>query len=178
MKPIDPADLPSRAELFRASMVALAVALVVTVVTVLPAEFAVDPTGLGRKLGLLHLGELKQVADRVHPAVDGESVFLEETHRFEIGAGRGVEVKAVQHADDQLMYAWSASGPLYYDLHAEPAGEPRDVFESYATGTVASDEGLHVAAFDGRHGWYWKNAGSEPVTVELRLTGTYVRVER
>jgi hypothetical protein len=30
-----------------------------------------------------------------------------------------------------------------------------------------------VAAFDGRHGWFWRNRGRQPVTVTLRTSGDY-----
>ncbi|MCP4810689.1 MAG: hypothetical protein GY913_10710 [Proteobacteria bacterium] len=176
---MDPALLPSKAELFRASLVALGVTVVLVVIAVLPAEYAVDPTGLGRKLGLLHLGELKKSAELGrHPLVERESVFQEQVVTLTLAAGRGTEVKALMREDDQLMYRWTASGPVYFDLHAEPAGELRDVFESFETGTLSEAEGVYTPTFEGSHGWYWKNEGAEPITLELRVTGTFARVER
>lgn len=53
-------DAPSPAMLRRATVVALLVAALVVVVAVLPAEYGVDPTGLGKRLGLTQMGQLKQ----------------------------------------------------------------------------------------------------------------------
>jgi len=35
-----------------------------------------------------------------------------------------------------------------------------------------------VAAFDGSHGWFWRNRTGEPVTITLRTTGAYTEVKR
>lgn len=43
----------------RVSLIALAVAVVITVTVVLPAEYAVDPTGIGQRIGLRQMGRLK-----------------------------------------------------------------------------------------------------------------------
>lgn len=51
---------PSPASLRRASVVALVIAAVLVVTAVLPAEYGVDPTGIGRRIGLTQMGRLKQ----------------------------------------------------------------------------------------------------------------------
>jgi hypothetical protein len=51
---------PSLASLRRASLVAVVIAAVLVVTAVLPAEYGVDPTGIGRRLGLTQMGRLKQ----------------------------------------------------------------------------------------------------------------------
>ncbi len=55
-------DLPSSARLFRSTVFALAVAGLLLVTCVLPAEYGVDPTGVGRMLGLTPMGEFKRAA--------------------------------------------------------------------------------------------------------------------
>lgn len=50
---------PSSAQLLRSTLLALAVAGVVLVAFVLPAEYGVDPTGIGTVLGLTRMGEIK-----------------------------------------------------------------------------------------------------------------------
>lgn len=52
--------LPSSARLFRATLIAMAVAGVLLVTVVMPAEYGVDVTGVGRVLGLTEMGEIKQ----------------------------------------------------------------------------------------------------------------------
>ena len=57
--PLITPDAPSGRSLLRSTLIALAVAAVVLVVCVLPAEYGVDPTGMGRVLGLTQMGEVK-----------------------------------------------------------------------------------------------------------------------
>ncbi|WP_310571366.1 hypothetical protein [Gemmatimonas sp.] len=53
-------ELPTPQQLRRATLVAVVVAVAVLITAVLPAEYGVDPTGLGRRLGLTQMGRLKQ----------------------------------------------------------------------------------------------------------------------
>jgi hypothetical protein len=53
------AELPSSARLLRSTLVAAAVAGALLVTTVLPSEYGLDPTGVGRALGLTQMGEIK-----------------------------------------------------------------------------------------------------------------------
>ena len=45
--------------LLRWTMISLVIAAIVTVCTVLPAEYGIDPTGVGSMLGLTQMGKLK-----------------------------------------------------------------------------------------------------------------------
>lgn len=45
--------------LARSTLIALLVATLLLVTVVLPAEYGIDPTGLGRALGLTQMGEIK-----------------------------------------------------------------------------------------------------------------------
>ncbi|MBW0149203.1 hypothetical protein [Marinobacter arenosus] len=57
-------ELPSTGKLIRSTIIAVIVALVLLVTVVMPAEYALDPTGAGRLLGLTEMGEIKeQLAD-------------------------------------------------------------------------------------------------------------------
>lgn len=53
------AELPSSKQLFRSTLIAAASALVLLYTVVLPSEYGVDPTGIGRTLGLTDMGEIK-----------------------------------------------------------------------------------------------------------------------
>ena len=53
-------QLPGSAQLFRSTVAAAVVAMVVLFTVVLPAEYGIDPTGAGRVLGLTEMGEIKQ----------------------------------------------------------------------------------------------------------------------
>jgi hypothetical protein len=53
------AELPSSAQLLRSTAIAAAAAAGILVTIVLPAEYAIDPTGIGRMLKLTEMGEIK-----------------------------------------------------------------------------------------------------------------------
>ena len=55
----NPADLPSSAKLIKSTIVAAVVAAFLLVIAILPAEYGIDPTGVGKVLGLTKMGEIK-----------------------------------------------------------------------------------------------------------------------
>ena len=55
-----PPNAPSSPrQMLRSALIALAVALLLLFTVVLPAEYGIDPTGVGRALGLTRMGEIK-----------------------------------------------------------------------------------------------------------------------
>lgn len=54
------AELPSSSKLLRSTLLAAISAIVILVAIVLPAEYGVDPTGVGRVLRMTEMGEIKQ----------------------------------------------------------------------------------------------------------------------
>ena len=52
-------DLPTTSQLLRAAALAAVSAGVILVTVILPSEYAIDPTGIGRALGLTEMGEIK-----------------------------------------------------------------------------------------------------------------------
>ena len=65
------AELPSTKQLLRSTVIALISAIILLVGVVLPAEYAIDPTGLGRVMGLTDMGEIK--AQLVQEAIEDEA---------------------------------------------------------------------------------------------------------
>jgi len=53
-------ELPSSRKLIKSTAIAAVSAVVVLVTCVMPAEYAIDPTGIGKVLGLTKMGEIKQ----------------------------------------------------------------------------------------------------------------------
>jgi len=53
-------QLPSTAQLIRSTLIAALSAIVILFTVVFPAEYAIDPTGIGRSLGLTEMGEIKK----------------------------------------------------------------------------------------------------------------------
>lgn len=90
--------------------------------------------------------------------------------------GIGTEVKLVMKQGAKVNYSWTvAGGVVNFDLHGDGGGKSI----SYEKGRGApSGEGVLQAAFTGNHGWYWRNRGTAPVTVTLRVNGDYTAVKR
>ncbi|ENT2761532.1 hypothetical protein [Pseudomonas aeruginosa] len=64
-----PQSLPSTARLLKATGLAIAVASVLLVTVVLPAEYGIDPTGIGTRLGLDVLGAKAETKAAQAPAL-------------------------------------------------------------------------------------------------------------
>ena len=97
-----------------------------------------------------------------------------DTTTVTIPGASGKEYKLNVEKGATLEYSWDTDGAkLYYDLHAEPAGDTTGKFESFEKGTESEASGTVTAPFKGTYGWYWKNSGLEPVKVSLRTKGTY-----
>jgi hypothetical protein len=164
---------------------ALLVAGVLLVIAVLPAEFGVDPLGVGRRLGLTAIGQVQQQlaafsATRATGASGAATIapqqrpYQHETVEFKLAPHDSVEYKYRLDKGDALLYSWKATAPVNYELHAEPDGAPRGYAESYEKkSAIESASGTLTAPFPGIHGWYWENTTGEAVTVTLSAAGFY-----
>lgn len=199
-------ELPSSRALLRSTAVAAGVALLLLVTVVLPAEYAIDPTGVGRVLGLTEMGEIKMAlaaeaeadaaadaagtaalaapptaapataaptpAAPAPVAAKADSAANSHVTQIALRPAEGREIKLVMQEGMRVNYEWSVEGGVVNsDTHADRPGTP---YHGYAKGrNQSSDTGVLVAAFDGKHGWFWRNRGQQPVTVTLRTSGDY-----
>jgi hypothetical protein len=178
-------ELPSSKALIKSTLIAAAVALVLLFTVILPAEYGIDPTRVGRVLGLTQMGEIKmalakeaeaadaaapQVAATPAPAAD--SAANSHTTELTLAPGQGKEIKLAMREGARVDFEWSVQGGVVnFDTHADRPGTP---YHGYEKGQrQASDNGVLVAAFDGMHGWFWRNRGTAPVTLTLRTRGDY-----
>ena len=166
---------------------AVLVAGLVLVTFILPAEFAVDPLGTGAKLGLLPLGVVGQQVAALNKTaatagataqgailVAQEKPFQQENVDFKLAPREGMEYKYRLDKGEALLYSWSATGPVDYELHAEPDGAPAGYAQSYEKKSASSGaSGTLTAPFPGIHGWYWENKTDKEVTVTLKSAGYY-----
>lgn len=56
---LDIDSLPSTASLLKSTFIAAVAALAILITMILPAEYGIDPTGVGRLTGLTEMGEIK-----------------------------------------------------------------------------------------------------------------------
>ena len=144
----------------------------------MPAEYNIDPTGMGNKLGLTVFNDEKAITTATNSAQSevekpqGES----EQIKVVVPARSGVEYKFVMEQYQKIKYQWQTDGAsLYFDLHGEPQGDTTGYFESYAIAELNGMKGSFTTPFAGSHGWYWKNTTDFPVTVQLIVKGEYLK---
>jgi hypothetical protein len=175
----------SRKQLLYGTLAALAIAALLLVVVILPAEYGKDPTRLGGLLGLTTLGEGKAVAAQLgnQPVMHvHERKPYNAKLEIALKGGEELEYKANLAHGEPMFYAWRvAGGPVHSEFHGEPTeGKwPKGFFQSYELVKSSSEaQGSFVAPFTGVHGWYWKNLSAEPATITLEVTGYYRRLGR
>ena len=187
----NPSELPTIGQLNRATGLAVLIAGAILMTTVLPAEYGIDPTGIGQVLGLKKMGDMKEAAaseqepaatTAINPPVATATTSSPgiQTGRvtLTLQPGEGREVKATMKAGEEFDFAWSTDlGQVNYDQHGEIAGAASDEYTSYDKGTKASSAGKFRAPFDGTHGWYWRNRTDSPVTITVTATGQFETFE-
>jgi hypothetical protein len=197
------AELPSSKTLLRSTVLAAISALVLLFAVVLPAEYGVDPTGMGRVLRMTDMGDIKQqlaaesAADaaaysslaqtpaatvavaNMEPAPaqpTGPKMEWRDEMPFTLTPGEGTEIKLTMAAGAKAQYLWVVEGgEVNFDTHGDAPGKSI----SYEKGRgVSSDEGVLEAQFTGNHGWFWRNRGKSSVTVILRTRGDYTAIKK
>lgn len=201
------AELPTSAQLLRSTLIAFVTAAVLLVTVVMPADYGIDPTGIGRLLNLTEMGEIKKelaadaaadaaaqpagvaaapavqaspvepaASPSAAPAVEAPKPVWRDETRITLKPGEGIEIKLSMNKEAKALFAWAVQGGVVnFDTHGDALG--RSI--SYEKGRgVASDEGELVAAFDGKHGWFWRNRGNASVTLLLQTGGDYSRIDR
>ncbi|MBU0920503.1 transmembrane anchor protein [Stutzerimonas kunmingensis] len=217
----DLSELPSSGQLLRSTLIALIAAGVLLVTVVMPAEYAIDPTGAGRLLGLTQMGELKQTlaeeaateaqppaeAALAEPAAttpDKDELVVAQaepapaaaptpaqpeppkvaTQQHEVNLtlkpNQATEIKLEMKEGAKANFHWTANGGrLNYDTHGDPYKAPKGFYHGYGKGKNAPElQGELVAAFDGKHGWFWRNRTNETVKLTLRTDGEYITIEQ
>jgi hypothetical protein len=187
-----PPEVSSR-KLWLATLTALAVAALLVVVVVLPAEYGIDPTSIGRAVGLTALRPNAPAAGTGEPANELQAIisggvaqappgaqkpyietFKTEQVTIDLASLEEVEFKARMNEGDTLLYSWTVDLPLYVDFHGEPNNYPQAEAVRYEEADgVASGHGRITAPFSGLHGWYWLNTNDAAVTVTLKVSGFY-----
>ncbi|WLQ16022.1 hypothetical protein O5O45_08855 [Hahella aquimaris] len=186
------AESPSSKTLFKATAIAMVVGAGLLVTTVLPAEYGIDPTGVGGYLGLTQLNAIApqetaepaedpmisdaQLASLLNPVWRSDAPLRDDTLTITLGPNEGAEIKAQMQEGDRFMFKWEAQGPVSFDMHGERPNAG-DEFTSYWTGRNKTNaNGAFQAPFQGSHGWYWHNGGAHPVTVTVTTTGFYEKL--
>jgi hypothetical protein len=195
--------VPSLRALLISSLLATLLAIIILILAVLPAEYGIDPTGLGKKMGLTRLSVqadktvqpvvISCPAPSSIPATDSDrndsdmqkanqsyagtttpTTIWNDSVIITIPANKGLEYKFHLAKSAKLEYSWMTNGGnLYFDFHGEPKGDKTGYFESFKESTDNKSNGALIAPFEGSFGWYWENKADTSVQVLLKTNGTY-----
>ncbi len=183
-------DLPTSAQLLKSTAIASASAVALLFTVVLPAEYGVDPTGIGNLIGLKQMGEIKtQLAEEAE--ADQQSNLLDlfsiaayaqeaeawaDEFTFTLTPGQGIEWKLAMEEGAEADFTWfTDGGRVNFDLHGD--GNGNNISYEQGRGTQG-ESGTITAAFTGYHGWFWRNRDSKDVTVTVQLRGAYTELKQ
>lgn len=197
-------ELPSTAKLIKSTIAAMVLATVILVTAVLPAEYGIDPTGIGRTLGLTKMGEIKVslAQEAAAEAIAAESTKAEaqeapvpeasiaktdvetqpvnsiktDSITVTLAPDQGREIKVKMAKGGKVSYSWKTSNDrANFDVHGDSEKLQIRYF-NYSKGSAESDSGVLVAEFDGKHGWFWRNRSGKPMTITLVVKGEFVEM--
>jgi hypothetical protein len=199
-------SMPTGKKLLASTVVALAAAGVLLITAVLPAEYGIDPIGVGSALGIKGMSAATEDDETatVAPVADAEpapseitlstsadaavsaalwthtSPYRSDELSLTLAPNEGAEIKASMKTGERFVFSWQASGGLVnFDMHGEVVGAKANEYTSHLKGrSTADSHGAFVAPFDGTHGWYWRNRGTQPVTVTVKTSGFYEKLYR
>jgi len=182
----------SRKAVLLATLGAGAAAAVIIFGAVLPAEFGVDPLGVGKLTGIARLWAPKEneiAATEGSAPLNRDYATGWRTDVIEIPLTSGddlesrryeLEYKVRMKKGATLIYEWHVTGSdipeeFYSEFHGHDLVAPGQEMTvvNYKKATGLRQQGALVAPFDGIHGWYLQNQALPPVVVHMRLAGFY-----
>ncbi|MHB0953967.1 MAG: hypothetical protein ACYC10_18855 [Allorhizobium sp.] len=137
-----------------------------------PEQTTEDVIALPAQETMPKLAEASETPGGTIPQAGGKQ---DET-TFTLTPGQGAEIKLIMKEGDTAKYSWSTTGGVVnFDVHGDGGGQNI----SYSKGrSVDQDSGVIQAAFNGNHGWFWRNRTASDVTVSLKAQGDYSELKR
>ncbi|MGE3537811.1 MAG: transmembrane anchor protein [Candidatus Tectimicrobiota bacterium] len=195
-------ELPSTRKLLKSTVLAAVTAVALLVTVVMPAEYGIDPTGVGNAIGLKKMGEIKvslakeaaQMATLEQPAAQeivvaamkptpepepAEPAANIRTDELQVtlAPNEGTEIKVTMAKGKKVKYSWSTNGGrANFDVHGD-SKELNIDYHGYGKGSEQTKEGVIEAAFNGNHGWFWRNRTSNTIAVTLKTSGEYTDIK-
>jgi hypothetical protein len=181
-----PSPPPSKRKLLIGSGIAVIAAAAIVTMFVLPAEYGIDPTGVGKATGVLKIAEpgpsleLQRGMKRTGVLTLSETPLPAEpdasdTFAITLAPFGAIEMKYEIAEGQPMVFHWQASAPVHVDMHAHPFEGGTALTESYVIDdAVQAQSGRYVAPFTGIHGWYWQNRTLKDVTVKIDASGKLI----
>lgn len=182
------AELPSTAQLIKSTIIAFLVAIVLLFTVVLPAEHAIDPTGVGRMLKLTEMGEIKkqlaaeaaadrikdQEAERLKQQPERKSGLGSVVASWFIGSAYAGEVKLAQAASrsDEITISLKPGDGVEYKMTMKKGAKVNYVWETTG-GKVNYD--MHGTPWHKVETSYKKDRGvaGDTGVLEAKFDGTH-----
>jgi hypothetical protein len=170
---------------------AFALAALIVLGAILPAEFNKDPLGVGGLSGLSRLWapEDKRVdagQGQVARAREYDAPFRADVVEIPLGGflsgveNSELEYKVRMKKDAALIYSWEVTGAadardFHFDFHGHTTPKPGEAMtvSTYRQAFGLKQQGALTAPFDGIQGWQFSNSSEQPVVVKLRIAGFY-----
>lgn len=170
-------ELPSGARLIRSTLLAMASAALILVVIVLPSEYGIRPTEVPRLYGI---GQPKSAETVAATSVEIGAGRRRDELTIRLAPDQSAEVKLMMRAGAKVAFTWSTEGGgVNFNAHGDPEPLVQGGSHRYGSGEESvRDAGIIEAAFDGLHGWYWKNRTDRSVTLTLQTEGEYRELKR
>jgi len=108
-------------------------------------------------------------------AAQTPEIDWKDQHSIVLKPGQGTEVKLVMAESAKAEFSWTVQGGVAnFDLHGDGGGKSI----SYEKGRgVPGNKGTLTAAFDGNHGWFWRNRTKDDITILLSVRGDYTEIK-
>jgi hypothetical protein len=162
--------MKNKAYILKSLIISMIVGFIIVFVAILPAEYNIDPTGLGEAIGFKSLYQetekevIVEYKDKEYPSLKMEdagskpSVKIpkeyynpapnkqfeerEDVVEIKLGAKKGVEYKVDMLKYGKLKYEWKVAETVFFDFHGEvkEKNPPRNVF--YESYTVAYSKNM------------------------------------
>lgn len=185
------AELPSKERLIRSTIIAGISATAILVTVVLPSEYGIDLTGFGRLTGLKSMGDIKmQLAEEAAAAEQLSAQVAAGTAPVQAAVPQGATSADIAALVDriatleQILIMGQPGVPATPSAALPPIaatapeqGAGQSVTYEQVRG-ITDDSGQIQAPFAGTHGWFFRNRGSEDVTVTLRTGGQYSELRK
>lgn len=141
--------------------------------------FAANMVLLAAGLGLVGYQGAGYVSNREESMVPTVASTRTDSIVVTIAPEKRVEVKLVMKQGATASFDWATDGEeVGYNLHGELLNDPNAAAEVYDRGTANAKRGEIVAAFDGIHGWAFRNISEQPVTIRVHATGQFSEIRR
>ncbi|MDA1185646.1 MAG: hypothetical protein O2930_13505 [Acidobacteria bacterium] len=99
--------------------------------------------------------------------------FARQSIEITLAPLEGMEYKYRLDEDAGMLYSWTSTGEVHWELHSQPDDAPQGYAEFFDTSDGNGSHGGYTAPFSGIHGWWWENTTDADVTITLTTAGFY-----